>query len=80
MSGPHRRAKEIPVTYYYFSSDNHKSLLMLTLANLRKYVLSDTAMHKTICDKFTNEEMLQEVNTKTGRFVINETIFKALNK
>lgn len=80
QAGRSRRAEDIPVTNYYFSSGNHKSVLMLTLANLRKYVLTDTVVHKTVCDKFTADEMLQEVNLKTGRFVLNETIIKTLKR
>ena len=80
QSGRSRRAENIPVTNYYFSSGNHKSVLMLTLANLRKYVLTDTVVHKTVCDKFTSDEMLQEVNLKTGCFVLNETIIKTLKR
>jgi hypothetical protein len=75
-----RRTKEVPITYYYFSVSNQKAVYMLTLANIRKYALSDTLAHKTVCDKFTTDEMLQEVNPKTGCFVLNETIIKTLKK
>jgi hypothetical protein len=53
---------------------------MLTMENLRKYALTDTLVHKTVCDKFTIDEMLSKVNPKTGRFEVNETIISVLNK
>lgn len=80
QSGPHMRTEEVPITYYYFSNSNHKSVLMLTLANLRKYALTDTIVHKTVCDKFTTDEMLSEVNSKTGHFELNETILTLSKK
>jgi hypothetical protein len=80
QSGPRRIAKEVPVTYYYFSEGNHKPLLSLTMANLRKYALTDTIVHKTVCDKFTTDEMLSMVNPQTRRFEVNETIISVFNK
>ena len=80
MSGPHRRTEEVPVTYYYFSIGNQKAVFMLTLANLRKYALTDTSVHKTVCDKFTTDEILSEINSNTGRFVLNETILSVTKK
>jgi len=78
LSGPRRISKEIPITYYYFSVGNQKAIFMLTLENLRKYALSDTMVHKTVCDKYTTDEMLYKVNPQTGRFKINETILSEL--
>lgn len=80
QSGPTRRAKEVPITHYYFSTGNQKIVLMLTLANLRQYALSDTLVHKTICNKYTTDEMLYKVNPQTGRFELNETILSVLKK
>jgi hypothetical protein len=80
QSGPTRRAKEVPVTYYYFSVGNHEPVLMLTMENLRKYALTDTLVHKAVCDKFTTDEMLTKINLQTGRFEVNETIISVLNK
>jgi len=79
-SGPRRIAKEVRVTYYYFSVGNHKPVLMLNLANLRKYVLTDSLVHKIVCDKYTTDEMLYKVNPQTGRFEINETMISVFNK
>ncbi len=76
--GPTRRAKEVPITHYYFSTGNQKTVLMLTLANLRKYALSDISIHKTVCDKYTTDEMLYKVNPQTGKFELNETIISVL--
>jgi hypothetical protein len=53
---------------------------MLTLANLRKYALTDTSVHKTVCDKYTTDEMLYIVNTQTGKFELNETILSVVKK
>jgi hypothetical protein len=53
---------------------------MLTLANLRKYALTDTFVHKTVCDKYTTDEMLSEINPKTGHFTLNETILSVIKK
>ena len=79
-SGPRFISKEVPITYYYFSTGNQNVVFMLTLANLRKYALSDTLLHITVCDKFTNDEMLSEINSKTGRFVLNEAILSLAKK
>lgn len=80
QSGPRRISKEVPITYYYFSTGNQKAVFMLTLANLRKYALSDTLLHKTVCDKYTTDEMLYIVNTQTGKFELNETILSVVKK
>lgn len=80
QSGPTRRAKEIPVTYYFFSLRNQNDVFTLTLNNLRKYAFTDTIVHKTLCDKFTSDEMLSEINPNTGRFVLNETLLLSLKK
>ncbi|MFA6402746.1 MAG: hypothetical protein WCX31_14170 [Salinivirgaceae bacterium] len=79
-SGAQRRSKEVPVTYYYFSIDNHKAVYSLTLPNLRKHALTNSDVHKTVCDKYTTDEMLFKVNPKTGRFELNETILEVLKK
>lgn len=79
-SGPRRRSKQVPVTYYYFSIDIHKAVYMLTMENLRKYALSDPSIHKTVCDKFITDEMLYKVNLQTGRFELNETILSVVKK
>lgn len=79
-SGPRTLREEVPITYFYFSMGNHKAVLMLTLANIRKYALSDTSVHKAVCDKFTTDEMLSEINTQTGRFLLNETILSLIKK
>lgn len=78
--GPRRISKDVPITYLYFSNGNQKAVYRLTLANLRKYALYNTLVHKTVCDKFTTDEMLQEINSETGHFELNETILKTLNK
>lgn len=80
MAGPHRRSKDIPVTYFYFSSDNHKSVYMLTLENLRKFTLKQNDVRIAVCNKFTTNEMLTNINSQTGRFELNETIISILNK
>lgn len=78
-SGPSTRRKEVPITYYYFSLANHKAVYMLTLANLRKYVLTEPELHFAVCNKFTDEVMLQDINNRTGRFILNETLLSELN-
>lgn len=78
QSGRSRRSKEVPITYFYFSTRNQNAVFMLTLANLRKYALTDTSVHKTVCDRFTTDAMLTEINTQTNRFVLNETILSVL--
>ena len=80
QSGPRRIAKDVPITYYYFSLANHKVVYLLTLPNLRKFALTDSDVHKTVCDKYTTDEMLFKVNPKTGRFELNETILSTFNK
>jgi hypothetical protein len=77
-SGPHRKPIDVPISYYYFSVGNHKAVFMLTLANLRKYALDDTIFHTTVCNKFTTDEMLHEINPVTGRYELNETILSAV--
>ena len=80
QSGRSRRSKEVPITYFYFSTRNQNAVFMLTLANLRKYALTDTFVHKTVCDKYTTDEMLSEINPKTGHFTLNETILSVIKK
>lgn len=75
-----RISKVVPITYYYFSTGNQKVVYILTLANLRKYALSDSGVRKTVCDKFTTDEMLSRVNSKTGRFELNETFLAVVEK
>lgn len=74
MSGPHRRSIETPVKNYYFSLEDQKSVYLLTLANLHKYVLSDNALISEVSNKFTTDELLQAIDNRTGHFEINETI------
>jgi hypothetical protein len=78
-SGPHRRSKEVPVTYYYFSLAGQKAVYKLTLANVRKYALADPATHIAVCNKFTTDDMLYQINPQTGRFDLNETILSVVN-
>ncbi len=78
-SGPHRRSKAVPVTYYYFSLPDEKAVFPLTLANVRKYALTDPAIHIAVCNKFTTDKMLEEINPETGNFIINEFILKLKN-
>lgn len=78
-SGPHRRSKDVPVTYYYFSLPDEKAVYPLTLAYVRKYALTDPAIHVAVCNKFTTDKMLEEINPKTGNFIINEFILKLKN-
>ena len=78
-SGPHRRSKEVPVTYYYFSLAGEKAVYTLTLANVRKYALTDPATNIAVCNKFITDEMLYQINPQTGRFDLNETILSVVN-
>ncbi len=80
ISGPHRRTKEIPITYYYFSFGDHKTTYLLTLANLGKYVLTDPLIYSELINTFPNDEMLLKINPETGRFAINESIVSILKK
>lgn len=78
QSGRHNRAKKIPITNYYFSTANHSETFKLSLENIRKNALPDPYVHKAVCDKFTTDEMLQKINSKTGLFELNETILSQL--
>jgi hypothetical protein len=80
QSGPHTIHKEIPVTVYCFSFGDHKKVYSLTLVNLRKYILIDPVVHTAVCNKFTNDEMLSEINNSTGHFILNEIIRSKLNQ
>ena len=80
QSGPRTIHKEIPVTVYYFSFGDHKKVYSLTLENLRKYVLIDPVAHTAVCTKFTNDEMLSEINNSSGHFILNEIIRSKLNQ
>jgi len=79
-SGPHRRSKEVPITYYYFSLAGNKAVHTLTLASVRKYVLTEPILHFAVCTKFTDDTMLQTMNNQTNRFELNETILSVLKK
>ena len=78
-SGPHRRSKDVPVTYYYFSLAGEKAVYTLTLANVRKYALTNPTTHIAVCNKFTTDGMLYQINPQTGRFDLNETILSVVN-
>jgi hypothetical protein len=78
-SGPHRRSKDVPITYYYFSLAGENAVYTLTLANVRKYALTDPTTHIAVCNKFTTDEMLYHINPQTGRFDLNETILSVVN-
>ena len=78
-SGVHRRSKEVPITYYYFSLTGNKAVHSLTLTNIRKYALTDPAIHIAVCNKFTTDDMLYQINPQTGRFDLNETILSVVN-
>lgn len=74
--GPTRRAKEIPVTYYYFSSEQHKVVYSLTTSNLCKYLYIDSDIKVAINQKYKSDEMLYSMNQKTGHFIINEFLIE----
>ncbi len=78
QSGPRRIAKEVPVTYYYFSITPHSKVFPLTMVNIRREVLKEPALHTAVCNKFTNDNMLSETNPETGHFTINEFILAQL--
>ncbi|MFA5433938.1 MAG: hypothetical protein WC319_13925 [Candidatus Paceibacterota bacterium] len=78
QSGRHNRAKKIPITNYYFSTANHSETFKLSLENIRKNALPDPYVHTAVCNKFTTDEMLQKINSKTGLFELNETILSQL--
>lgn len=80
QSGPTRRKKEIPVTYYYFSSGEHKEVYSLSSDNLCKYISVDSDVKVTIKQKFSNDEMLYSINQKTGLFVLNEFLLESSKK
>ncbi len=76
QSGPTRRAKEIPITYYCFSSGQHKEVYTLTVANLCKYLHIESDIKVAINQKYNSNEMLYSMNQKTGSFVINEFLIE----
>lgn len=78
QSGATTRRKEIAVTNYYFSTYRHKNAYALTLINLRKYALDNNAVHLAVCNRFTTDEMLWQVNDKTGQFKLNEVILNVV--
>lgn len=80
QSGPTTRRKEIPVTNYYFSAGEHKNVHALTLVNLRKYALDNDTILLAVCKEFVSDEMLGQVNDKTGVFKLNEVIVKATTR
>ncbi len=76
QSGPTRHAKEIPVTYYYFSSGQNKEVYSLTISNLFKYLHIESDIKVAINQKYKSDEMLYSVNQKTGHFIINEFLIE----
>jgi|WetSurMetagenome_2_1015567.scaffolds.fasta_scaffold398292_2 hypothetical protein len=80
MSGPHRREKDIPVTYYYFSFGNHNKVYLLTLENLHKYFFAEPNVYGTFNKNFTSNEMLQETDKQTGRFLLNVYLISEAKK
>lgn len=59
---------------------NYNSALLLTRDNLRNYFFSDILVHKIVCGKYAVDEMLTNVNRKTGRFELNEIILSLVQK
>lgn len=78
--GPTRRAKETPVTYYYFSSGDHKRVYSLTTDNLCKFLSLESDIKVAIKQKFINDEMLYSTNLETGRFALNEFLLESYRK
>jgi len=75
-SGPRLRSKEIPVTYYFFSSGQNKEVYSLTVANLCKYLHIESDIKVAINQKYKSDEMLYSMNQKTGYFIINEFLIE----
>lgn len=73
-SGPRTLRKEVPVTYYYFSVGNHKAVFKLNLQNITKYAITDTSLHKVICNKFISDDMLSKVDEISGIFEVNKVL------
>jgi hypothetical protein len=71
-SGPKSWAKEVPVTFYYFSTGDHKTVYLLTLNNVDKYVLFPKGDDSKLNEKYKCNAMLTEINPASGRFLINE--------
>jgi hypothetical protein len=80
QSGPRRIPKKVIEVHYLFGEENQKEVYDLTMANLRKFVLTDTLVHEAVCTKFTTDEMLTRVNPQTRRFEVNETIRMVVSK
>lgn len=78
ISGPRRRQKQVPVTYYYFSVHPHDKVFPLTMKDIRREALKEPKLHTAVCNKFTNDNMLMVINPETGHFVINEFILEQL--
>lgn len=78
--GPTRRAKEIPVTYYYFSTGGHKNVYSLTTDNLCRFLSLESDIKVAIKQKFLDDKMLYLTNLKTGRFVLNEFLIELSRK
>jgi len=76
QSGPTRRAKEIPITYYYFSSGQNKEVYSLTVANLCKYLNIESDIKVAISQKFKSDDMLYAMNQKSGSFILNEYLIE----
>jgi len=76
QSGPTRRAKEIPITYYYFSSGQNQEVYSLTVANLCKYLQIESDIKVAINQKYKSDDMLYSMNQKTGHFIINEFLIE----
>jgi len=78
QSGPTCRAKEIPVTYYFFSSELIKEVYSHTVVNLCKCLNLKPAIKDAINQKFNDDEMLYLMNQKTWRFTLNELLIELM--
>lgn len=78
--GPTRWAKELPVTYYYFSSGEHKEVHPLSVDNLCKFLTVDPDIKIAIKQKFIDDETLHSINQQTKHFVLNDFLIDSEKK
>ncbi len=76
QSDPTHRAKEIPVTYYYFSSGQNIEVYSLTNSNLCKYLHIESDIKVAINQKYKSDEMFYSMNQKVERFIINKFLIE----
>jgi hypothetical protein len=80
LLSPRRTQQQLAETQCYFSTGNHAEVYLLTVNNLRKYVLMGSNLHQSVCEAFITDEQIQSKDEQSGHFLINNFIVNRLRR